>query len=126
MDGSCAPHLLEHSVAWQAELTRPQQSKLQNNAGEYIVSTRSGDFALYLDSQSWGSTSTGGNFGLMLLSEEAEMTVGVSMDATAAATASRLAGAAVRPPKTNFSTTGALPTVQLFPGVANVPSQVGR
>lgn len=38
-----------------------------NNAGEYIVTTREGGYAIYIDAQSWGSTSTGGNFGLMLL-----------------------------------------------------------
>jgi hypothetical protein len=38
-----------------------------NNAGEYIVTTREGGYAVYIDAQSWGSKSTGGNFGLMLL-----------------------------------------------------------
>lgn len=41
--------------------------ELQNNAGEYIVTTISGEYAVYADSQSLGSVDTGGNFAILLL-----------------------------------------------------------
>jgi len=43
---------------------------LQNNAGEYIVATREGEYAIFVDSQTWGPASTGGNFGLMKLTKD--------------------------------------------------------
>ena len=51
-------------VKWQANFTNPHT--LLNNAGEYAVSTSDG-VVLYVDSQSVGDSSTGGNFGLMKL-----------------------------------------------------------
>ena len=50
---------------WQKAYT--DNSKLKDNAGEYIVTTRSGEYAVYVDSQTYGSPSTGGNFAIMLL-----------------------------------------------------------
>ena len=36
------------------------------NTGEYIVVDRAqGGFGIYMDTQSWGSPATGGNFGIM-------------------------------------------------------------
>lgn len=40
---------------------------LQNNAGEYIVATRDGGLAVYVDSQTYGSGATGGNFAILRL-----------------------------------------------------------
>ena len=42
-------------------------NRRKDDAGEYIVTTRSGEYAVYVDSQTWGSPSTGGNFAIMLL-----------------------------------------------------------
>lgn len=53
---------------WQANFT--DNTQLQQNAGEYIVSTRDGGFAVYVDSQTWGSPDTGGNFAIMKLAED--------------------------------------------------------
>jgi hypothetical protein len=38
--------------------------------GEYIVSTREGEYAIFVDSQTWGPASTGGNFGLIKLAKD--------------------------------------------------------
>jgi hypothetical protein len=48
---------------WQKTYT----DRRKDDAGEYIITTRSGDYAVYIDSQTWGSPSTGGNFAIMLL-----------------------------------------------------------
>ena len=53
------------AVLWATNLT--SRDKLQNNAGEYVVGTADGGAAVYVDAQSWGSPSTGGNFALMKL-----------------------------------------------------------
>ena len=52
-------------VRWAGNLT--DRARLQNNAGEHVVATRDGAAAVYVDAQSWGAPSTGGNFGLMKL-----------------------------------------------------------
>lgn len=53
-------------VLWQDVYT--SNDKLQNNAGEYIISTRNDKgYAVFVDSQSWGPGSTGGNFAIMRL-----------------------------------------------------------
>ena len=49
------------------ETTYTSNAKLQNNAGEYVVVTRTGELAVYVDSQSFGPSDTGGNFALMLI-----------------------------------------------------------
>jgi hypothetical protein len=46
---------------------------LQNNAGEYIIATRDDDgYAIFVDSQTWGPDSTGGNFAIMRLDPDHE------------------------------------------------------
>ena len=44
--------------------------ELQNNAGENILRTRSGNLVVLVDSQTYGSGSTGGNFALIKLAKE--------------------------------------------------------
>lgn len=51
---------------WQKTYT----NRHKDDAGEYIITTRSGDYAVYIDSQTWGSPSTGGNFAVMLLDSD--------------------------------------------------------
>eukprot|EP00039_Didymoeca_costata_P021667 m.345133 g.345133 ORF g.345133 m.345133 type:complete len:443 (+) comp25774_c0_seq1:127-1455(+) len=53
---------------WQKTYTSNDQ--LQNNAGEYIVACRDGSYAVYIDSQSWGSPTTGGNFAIGKLDKD--------------------------------------------------------
>lgn len=53
---------------WQQTYTT--RDKLQNNAGEYIVTTKNGEYAVYVDSQTYGSSSTGGNFAIILLNSD--------------------------------------------------------
>lgn len=53
---------------WQANYT--DNSQLKQNAGEYIVATKDGGFAIYIDSQTWGSPATGGNFAIMKLASD--------------------------------------------------------
>ena len=55
---------------WAGNFSEPEHLKLQNDAGEYVVATRSGKIAVYVDAQSWGPSSTGGNFALMMLDKE--------------------------------------------------------
>ena len=50
--------------------TFTSNAQLQNNAGEYIVATRDGRYAVFVDSQTYGSPESGGNFALMLLSAD--------------------------------------------------------
>ncbi len=50
---------------WDTDYTT--NDALQNNAGEYILALRDGGYAVYVDSQTWGSSSTGGNFAIMKL-----------------------------------------------------------
>ena len=57
------------NALWSGNFT--DNAALQNNAGEYIVATRDGGYAVYVDSQSWGPGSTGGNFAIMMLGEDA-------------------------------------------------------
>lgn len=43
-------------------------TELMSDAGEYIIATRSGRYAIYIDSKgTYGPGGTGGNFALMLL-----------------------------------------------------------
>ena len=50
---------------WQKCYTNQTQNL--NNAGEYVVTTQDGGYAMYIDSNTWGNPGTGGNFGLMTL-----------------------------------------------------------
>ena len=50
--------------------TYTSNEKLQNNAGENILCTRSGNLVVLVDSQTYGSGSTGGNFALIKLAKE--------------------------------------------------------
>ena len=70
-------HGLDSSGAptWQKTYTDAQQRKLQNNAGENLIRTSDGGIAVLVDSETWGSPSTGGNFALMKLAPEAGATV---------------------------------------------------
>eukprot|EP01052_Picozoa_sp_SAG31_P017816 SAG31_NODE_1235_length_9198_cov_5.065282_6_plen_446_part_00 len=53
---------------WQQwQQTYSDNSKLKNDAGEYIITTSTGQYAVYVDSQTWGSPSTGGNFAIIML-----------------------------------------------------------
>lgn len=50
------------------EQTYTDDVDLKSNAGEYIIATRDGGYALYIDSKgTYGPGSTGGNFALMRL-----------------------------------------------------------
>lgn len=55
---------------WSGNLTEAEHFNLQHDAGEYIVATRDGRYAVYVDSQTWGPKSTGGNFALMMLDKD--------------------------------------------------------
>ena len=79
-------------VLWYKTYTNT--SRLQNNAGEYIVSTQDGAAAVYVDSQTWGSASTGGNFGLMKLEQ---------------------------PTRTAMSAEEPRPSIRSYPGLTNIP-----
>ena len=60
----------EGKALWQRNYSSNRRSVFgtyRNNAGEYIVATREGGYAVYVDSQSCGNQVTGGNFALMLL-----------------------------------------------------------
>ena len=50
---------------WQKCYTNQTQNL--NNAGEYVITTNDGGYAMYIDTNTWGTADTGGNFGLMLL-----------------------------------------------------------
>jgi hypothetical protein len=56
----------EGMKVWEKTYT----DRMKDDAGEYIVTTRSGEYAVYIDAQSWGSPSTGGNFAIMLLNAD--------------------------------------------------------
>ena len=56
----------EGMKVWEKTYT----DRKRDDAGEYIVTTRSGEYAVYIDAQSWGSPSTGGNFAIMLLNAD--------------------------------------------------------
>lgn len=53
------------NVLWSKTYTTNEN--LQNNAGEFVIALREGAIALYIDAQTWGSPSTGGNFAIMRL-----------------------------------------------------------
>eukprot|EP00937_MAST-01D_sp_MAST-1D-sp2_P001095 g1095.t1 len=55
-------------AAWQALYS--DNARLQNDAGENLIRTRDGGIAVLIDSQTWGPSSTGGNFALMKLAAE--------------------------------------------------------
>jgi hypothetical protein len=38
-----------------------------SNAGEYIIATRDGGYAVYIDSKEWGNPSLGGSFAVLRL-----------------------------------------------------------
>lgn len=59
--------------------SKDYSTQAANNAGEYIVTTRNAGYAVFIDAQSWGSKSTGGNFGLMLLEPEVRSLVDVQV-----------------------------------------------
>ena len=75
---------------WSANFS--DNSRLQNNAGEYIVALRDGErFAVYVDAQSWGPSSTGGNFAILMLEPSAASVLSTPPRAlTAPASAARL------------------------------------
>ena len=47
--------------------TYTNNTRLKDDAGEFIITTRAGGYAVYVDSQTWGSPSTRGNFAFMKL-----------------------------------------------------------
>jgi hypothetical protein len=53
---------------WQTNYTTNDQ--LQNNAGEYIIATKDGGYAVYVDSQTYGPQGNGGNFAVMKLAPD--------------------------------------------------------
>jgi hypothetical protein len=52
------------------DTTYTTNKNLQNNAGEYIVTTKEGGYAIYTDSQTYGSGSTGGNFAIIMVAKD--------------------------------------------------------
>ena len=50
-----------------------------NNAGEFIIARREGGYATYVDSQTWGSGDTGGNFGLLITADDCSKGEGQSV-----------------------------------------------
>jgi hypothetical protein len=50
---------------WQAAYGN--RSTHLSNAGEYIIATRDGGYAVYVDSKEWGNPALGGSFGLLRL-----------------------------------------------------------
>ena len=55
---------------WTHNYTTNDGPPYRNNAGEYIVAAADGGYALYVDSQSYGSAATGGNFALVRLASD--------------------------------------------------------
>ena len=45
-----------------------------SNAGEYIIATRDGGYAVYVDSKEWGNPALGGSFALLRLTPDADAT----------------------------------------------------
>ena len=54
-------------VDWQKSYTNQTGP---NNAGEFVVTTKEGGYAMYIDSNTYGPPDTGGNFGLMVLNPD--------------------------------------------------------
>ena len=50
---------------WQAAYGN--RSTHLSNAGEYIIATRDGGYAVYIDSKEWGNPALGGSFALLRL-----------------------------------------------------------
>ena len=50
---------------WQAAYGN--RSTHLSNAGEYVIATRDGGYAVYVDSKEWGNPALGGSFGLLRL-----------------------------------------------------------
>lgn len=55
---------------WTANVT-DAADRCINDAGEHIISTKDGGFAVYIDSGTLGKPGTGGNFGLVVTNPEA-------------------------------------------------------
>lgn len=60
------------TVMWEHDYTDNSQHpgpgvRRGQSAGEYIVASKNGGYALLLDTAQWGSSETGGNFGVMML-----------------------------------------------------------
>lgn len=64
----------EGNEVWDTTYTSNKGPAYKNNAGEYIVTTKAGKYAVYVDSQSYGSDETGGNFAIILLASDASDT----------------------------------------------------
>ena len=90
----------EGKQIWQKTYTN--SSSLQNNAGEYIVATRDGGYAVYVDSQSLGSHTTGGNFAIMMLGPDDSKAVQEYIQPSPISSA---------------------PAIELFPGMVNLPQE---
>ena len=58
---------IDGNVQWQKAYTNQSSG---NNAGEFVVTTAEGGYAMYIDANSFGPPETGGNFGLMVLEQE--------------------------------------------------------
>jgi len=57
---------------WQT--TYGNRSTHLSNAGEYIISTRDGGYAVYIDSKEWGNPGLGGSFALLRLMPDTDAT----------------------------------------------------
>ena len=71
----CVWHVLDATFDQPARQCRPVSNyttndQLQNNAGEYIIATKDGGYAVYVDSQTYGPQGNGGNFAVMKLAPD--------------------------------------------------------
>lgn len=67
---------LDGKQLWQRNYSSNKGPPFRNNAGEYIITTKEGGYAVFLDSQSCGNPNSGGNFGLLLLDKDNATTSG--------------------------------------------------
>jgi hypothetical protein len=61
---------LDGKELWQRNYSSNRGPPYRNNAGEHIITTKEGGYAVFLDSQSCGNPNTGGNFALLLLDKD--------------------------------------------------------
>lgn len=57
------------------------RSTFLSNAGEYIIATRDGGYAVYVDSKGWGNPALGGSFGFLRLMPDADLNTSTDADA---------------------------------------------
>jgi len=91
------------NTLWQANYTN-NNAPYYNNAGEFVVAMRSGGYAVFVDSQTYGDRTTDGNFGLFMLGQD-EASKQAAVRSAAAHALSTLGGLQMAPGYTAGSMT---------------------